>query len=58
LKGTPSFLPVSNWKEFESPSGGSAWRSTELLGFEYTAGGAFHFCPLLTWKESHPAFGG
>jgi hypothetical protein len=40
------------------PSGGSAWRSTELLGFEYTAGGAFHFCPLLTWKESHPAFGG
>jgi len=52
------FCQFLTGRNLNPPSGGSAWRSTELLGFEYTAGGAFHFCPLLTWKESHPAFGG
>ena len=52
------FCQFLTGRNLNPPAGGSAWRSTELLGFEYTAGGAFHFCPLLTWKESHPAFGG
>lgn len=33
VPATFQFLPVSNWKEFESPLAGSAWRSTDAAGF-------------------------